>query len=407
MSDLVTRAQLTLLSRTLHVPVEQLVYLEKLGADNLHELQERMAKVIFAQHASIFSRVSMLVPIVPLSIAMPLVQRMVPAVVAGRAAGALGVAHPHKAAEATGMLAPAYAAAAAPYLDPHTVGQLAEFAPLGPVVEIVNEILRRGDYVTAGPFLAYATTELIRAVEQGAHDDEGLIRAASYSYSGANISMVVRLLLDGLGNRIPRMLTTIVRGPQELQLAAVSVFARCDADVVLGVGDVLFEVSSAQEIGDLVRSLITAGAVPEMLRFTGQLSRAALDLLGANAILTDLHVIDTVLAALADNTEVAVWRGLLELSERTEPSIIRRMGGKLSHYDPTALAALPEVLTTAQLWPPLLRLLAVAEPDAQSRIGESWSGLPVSERQELERRVTELGLDAALATFIATLQLSR
>ncbi|MEC3917403.1 hypothetical protein [Nocardia sp. CDC160] len=404
MSDLVTRAQITLLSRTLHVPEERLAHLEKLGAAHLHELQESMAKVMFAEHNAIFSRLSLLVPIIPLSISLPLVQKMVPPVMAGRAAGAIGVDHPKKAAEAVGMLEPGYAAEAAPYMDPHSVGQLADVAPPKPVMAIINELLRRGDYITAGPFLAYATPELVRAVEEDVHDDEGLIRSASYSYSGENISVIIRHLLAGEGRRIPKLVRTILQGSKELRLAALSVFARCDTDVVVAIGDILFDLGSADEIADLTETFLAAGAVPETLRFVGQLSPGALDLLAANPILRDPEAVDVVAAAVDGCDEAAVWRGLLALGERTEVVTSRRIGGAVSHFDTATLARLPEVAATAHLWPPLLKVLATAEPDAQSRIGEVWSALPVLERAEIGQRIADLGLDEQLTTLTATLQ---
>lgn len=407
MSDLVTRAQITLLSRTLHVPEERLAHLEKLGAANLHELQERMAKVIFAEHNAIFSRLSLLVPIIPLSISLPIVQRMVPPMMAGRAAGAIGVDHPKKAAEAVGMLDPGYAAEGAPYMDPHAVGQLADIAPPKPVMKIINELLKRGDYITAGPFLAYATPELVRAVEEDVHDDEGLLRSASYSYSGENISVIVRHLLSGPARRVPRLVRTVVQGSKDLRLAALSVFARCDADVVVAIGDILFDLGSADEIADLVESFVSAGAVPETLRFTGQLSPAALDLLAANPIIAEPDTIAAVTDAVNGCTEDAVWRGLLEVAERTEAGVARRFGGAISHFDSTTLTQLPTIATTAHLWPPLLKVLATAEPDAQGRIGELWSALPVLERTEIEQRIADLGLGEALAAFAATLQLTQ
>ncbi|WP_067687049.1 hypothetical protein [Nocardia jejuensis] len=404
MSDLVTRAQITLLSRTLHVSEERLTHLEKLGAANLHELQERMAKAIFAQHNSTFSRLSMLVPVIPLSISMPLVQRVVPPLIAGRAAGAIGVDHPKKAAEAVTMLDPSYAAAAAPYMDPHSVGQLADIAPVQPVMKIVNELLRRGDHVTAGPFLAYATPELVRAVETDVQDDEGLVRSASYAYSGENISVILRHLLTG--TRVPRLVRTILQGSTELRLAALSVFARCDTDVVVAIGDIIFELGSADEIADLTGTFIDAGVVSETLRFVGQLSPSALDLLAANPVIADPDAIDTIASAVDGSIEPAIWRGLLELAERTTPPIARRIGNTVSHFETATLAQLPTVLSTSHLWPPMLKVLATAEPDAQSRIGEVWSALPALERNEIEQRVADLGLGDELTTLSATLQIT-
>ncbi|MCP9618824.1 hypothetical protein FOH10_13115 [Nocardia otitidiscaviarum] len=405
MSDLVTRAQTILLARTLHVPAERLTHLEKLGAQGLHELQERMARVIFERHNATFSRLSMLVPVVPLSISLPLVQRLVPPVMAGRAAGAIGVDHPRKAVEALDILDPAYAADGAPYMDPHTVGRLADVAPPQPVVRIVNEILRRRDYVTAGPFLAYATPQLIEAVEHGVHDDEGLIRSAAYSYSGESISVIVRHLLDGPTQRIPRLIRTIVSGPDELRLAALSVFARTDPDVIAAIGDVLFDLGTPEEIADLVTTFLEAEAVPETLRFIAQLSPTALAVLAANPIMRDTATVATVVDVLDGCAEHDQWRGLLVLSEHVEPDTARRIGTRFGDFDTATLARLPAVTAATELWPPLLRVLAAAEASAQSRIGETWSTLPESERRGLEQRIREHGLDEALAALTATLHL--
>lgn len=405
MSDLVTRAQVILLARTLHVPAERLTHLEKLGAAGLHELQERMARVIFARHNATFSRLSMLVPIVPLSISLPLVQRVVPPVMAGRAAGAIGVDHPKKAAEAVGMLSPSYAADGAPYMDPHTVGQLADVAPPEPVVAIVNEILRREDYVTAGPFLAYATPQLIAAVEKGVHDDEGLIRSAAYSYSGEAISMIVRHLLGGPEQRIPRLVRTILEGPEDLRLAALSVFARTDADVIAGIGDILFEQGSPTEIADLIGTFIAAEAIPETLRFLAHLSPAAVGQLAANPIIQDRDALAAVVGVLDGCTDSEQWRGLLSLAAHVEPEVARRIAAQLAGFDGATLAQLPTIVTETDQWPPLLRVVATAEADGQARVGEAWSRLPEAERAELDQRIRDLGLEESLSALTATLHL--
>lgn len=403
--EAVTRAQLVLLARTLHVPVERLTHLERLGAAGLHELQQRMASKIFAENAATFARVSALVPVVPLSISIPLVQRIVPPMMAGRAAGAVGVRHPKKAAEAVGMLAVSYAADCAPYLDPRAVGELAEVAPPEPIVAITNELLRRGDYITAGPFLAYATPKLIRAVEQGVPDDEAIIHAAAYAYSGTNVSAIVRQLLTGTSGRIPQMLTTVLAGSAELRLAALSVFARCDGDVIADLGDILFDLADPAAISDLITTVIEGAALPDMLRYTGQLSPSALDILAANPSTGEDAVLGPIVDALRECTEPAQWRGLLNLLERTDEDLQRRIGREISGFAEPTLAALPDIVTTARLWPALLRVLAGTDSDTQVRLGEIWAKLPAEERAAIERRVHDLRLDTRLATLTVTLQI--
>jgi hypothetical protein len=405
MTDLVTRAQLVLLARTLHVPAERLSHLEKLGAGQLHELQQRIARVLFDDHSATFGRLSKLVPIIPLSVSIPLVQRVVPPMIGGRAAGAVGIEHPKKAAEALRMLDPKYAADCAPYIDPHTIGKLADVAPPEPIVRIANELMRRKDYVTVGPFLAYATAPLIRAVEAGVPDDEGLMLSAAYAYSGPNISAIVRQLLTGPLGRVPHILDTVIAGSTELRLAAASVFARCDEDVIEKLGDILLDIGSPEAITELAATFIEHGGINDMLRFTAYLSPSGLDTLAANPITADHAAMSALVTALAEQTDPTLWRGLLNLVERTDVDIRRRIGASLLELPEPTLTALPAIATKGHLWSTLLRVLAAADADTQARLGQTWAELPADDRGDIEHRARNLGLSTRLATLTVTLDI--
>ncbi|WP_327139600.1 hypothetical protein [Nocardia sp. NBC_01327] len=405
MTDLVTRAQLVLLARTLHVPVERLAHLERLGAARLHELQQRMSGALFDQHTPVFERISALVPIIPLSISIPIVQRMVPPTMTGRAAGAVGVQHPGKAVDALLRLSINYAADCAPYLDPRTVGQLAGDAPTAPVIAIVNELLRRRDYITAGPFLAYATPELVRAVEEGVPDDEGLIQSAAYAYSGESISAIVRQLLSGPGHRVPKLLGTVLNGAEQLRLAALSVFARCAPDVVEAVGDILFEVAPPSAIADLLTTFLAGGATDDLLRFAGQLSPSALTRLAFNPVIGENA--EALIAAVDGSSELALWRGVLEPLARTPAEVRRRAGTRLAQLDPSTLIMLPAIAQAARLWAPLLWVLAATDVDVQAHIGELWATSTRLDPEILERRIADQNLDSLLATLTMTLRVLR
>ncbi|UGT43901.1 hypothetical protein LTV02_11150 [Nocardia yamanashiensis] len=405
MTDLVTRAQLLLLARTLHVPVERVAHLERLGAARLHELQERISGRLFDQHTPVFDRISALVPIIPLSISLPIVQRLVPPAMTGRAAGAVGVRHPRKAVDALLRLDVSYAADCAPYLDPRTVGQLADDAPPAPVVAIVNELLKRRDYVTAGPFLAYATPELVRAAEAGVPDDEGLIRSASYAYSGEAVSAVVRQLLTGPGQRVPQLLRTVVDGSKELRLAALSVFARCAPDVVSAVGDILFEVTPPSAVADLIVTFLGADATADMLRFAGQLGPAALLKLGMNPVLAEIA--GQLIVTVDGSSDLALWRGVLEPLARTPAQVRRLAGNELANLDASTLVMLPAIAQAGRLWAPLLWVLAATDVDVQAHVGELWATTTRLDPDLLERRIADQRLDSLLATLTTTLRLLR
>ncbi|MEV4125530.1 hypothetical protein [Nocardia sp. NPDC049707] len=402
MSDLVTGAQIVLLSRTLHAPVERLAHLERLGSENLHELQERLAGLIFDQHNETFERISKLVPIIPLRISMPLVQRIVPPMMTGRAAGAVGVDHPKKAAETVAMLAPGYVADCAPYMDPRTVGQLAEVAPPEPIVRILNEMLARKDYITAGPFLdAFATPNLVAAFEQGVLDDEGLIYSAAYAYSVAGVSAILRQLLTGPRQRVPRMLHTVLIGSTGLQLAALSTFARCEAELTASIGDVLLSIGSTEMIGNLIATYLRAGAAPELLTFIGRLNPWALGSLAANPIIANDAALAGLVGSLEGRIQSEPWRGLFSLMAHADAGIQRSMVALLAQMNDAMVSALPGIATDTHFWPLLLDLIA-AEHSIRGRFEMVWSNLPAERRIDLEHRIRELGLNIRLAPVATT-----
>ncbi|WP_227982885.1 hypothetical protein [Nocardia spumae] len=399
MTDPVTRAQLILLARTLHVPPERLAHLERLGARNLHELQQRMAAIVFDQHAETFRRISRLVPIIPLSISMPLVQKIVPPTLTGRAAGAVGVDHPKKAAETVALLGVQYAADCAPYLDPRTVGELADIAPPEPLVDIVNEVLRRRDYITAGPFLGYATPRLIAAVERGVPDDEGLIFSASYAFSATALSSVLRQLLTGPARRMPRMMRTVLSGSPELRLAALSIFARCDADVIGAIGEITVGVGSPSALCDLVVTAIRGDAVADLTTFLGTLPPAALATVAALPIFGDTTVAAAMMRSLDGCGVAAPWHGLFAVLAHTDIALRPMLARMIAQQSDATIGALPSHATEADLWPILLDIVAAGDHSVQTRIGGVWAALPPERRAGVQWHLDERRDDPRLAVL--------
>ncbi|WP_067892532.1 hypothetical protein [Nocardia vaccinii] len=399
MTSLVTRAQIVLLARTLHVPPERLAHLERLGPDRLHELQEHMSRVIFDDHSETFRRISRLVPFIPLSVSMPLIQRIVPPAMTGRAAGAVGADHPKKAAETVALLGTSYATDCVPYIDPVTVGHLADGVPPEPLVQVINEILSRGDYITVGPFLDYATPTLIEALELGARDDEGLIQAAAYAYSSEAVNAIVRQLLSGQSQRIPRLVRTVLAGSPELQRAGLSIFARCEPEIIRAVGEVLFSIGSPPAIGNLITNAIRIGSVPDMLTFTGNLSRQALGRMAGNPVFGDQGVMAAIVASLSGRIDPNYWRGFFALAARTSTEVQQRTVRLLAELPEANVVDLPMRATESDGWPMLLQLIAIADPAVQQRFGAAWAALSAERRAGLQWHIHEHHLDARLAAI--------
>jgi hypothetical protein len=359
MTELVTRAQMILLARLLRVPVERIAYLEALGTDNLVALRERMSDIVFDENAETFRRISALVPVVPMSIMIPLAQKVVSPEMSGRSAGAISVAHPKKAVGAMSLLKPEYAASAMPYLDPRAVVQVAHLAPLEPIAAIAREVLRRKDYISAGLFVEAATPEIIRAVLDGVDDDEALMRSGSYVHSGKIISDILRVMIEISPPRISRLVTTTTQGEPDLQLAVLSVLSRIDHDLMETMGDVLFSESTPQDIESLTKNVVSEGAAAELLKFADHLSTTARETLAANPVTEDEEVLKGLVQAATERDE---------------------------------------------LWPPLLRILAKHDPDVQTRLVEVWGAkLSESERSKVQGHISSLGLEDSLQPVISSL----
>ncbi|WP_459545471.1 hypothetical protein [Nocardia sp. X0981] len=397
MSDLVTRAQMILLARTLHVPVERISYLERLGAEHLHELETRISRRFSDYHGEMFKRIGRLIPIIPLTVSLPLVQRIVPPIMTGRAACAVGIDYPDAAADTLTMLKTEYAADCTPYVDPRVLGELGDIMASEPLVAIVNEVLRRKDHITVGPFLEYAKPKLVEAVETGTFDDEGLLFSAAYTYSPAAVSSILRQLLNGRRNRIPLMMTTVLAGSPELQEAAISAISRAEPDVAGAIGAVLLDAGAPESLGKLAAHTIQKGAAPELMTFIGKLARPDLVRMARNPIFGNTAALTAIVESLVVAFEPGPWRGLLRLAEHSHPEVQRYLVTLVARMPAERLFELPSVANADDLWPELLRLLTSADIESQRRIGGLWARLTPERRAGLHRRIAELRLADRLA----------
>lgn len=281
MTDLVTRAQLVMLAETMDVPPQRLSHLERLGAAQLRALRERVSDVLFDSHAQTFARVSRLAPLVPNALVAKLAQTLVPPLVAGRAAGALGMAHPDRAAGVLSHLSARYMADCAPYLDPRAIGVLAPVVPVSLLVGAANELMRRGGYVTAARFLQYAGPELVRDFERGIQDDTGLLMTAALADSTDQLAEIIELLPRPRVHDIVRAAGT---GTDEL-LAGLSLLSRLDQRLRHELGEVFFASLRDERVGWVLRTAVERRAVPELLAVVHQLDGPTLHRLAADPAL--------------------------------------------------------------------------------------------------------------------------
>ncbi|HEY1968030.1 MAG TPA: hypothetical protein VGH89_08795 [Pseudonocardia sp.] len=260
MTDLVTRAQLEMLAETLDVAPERLGHLERLDVAQLRGLRERISDVLFDSHAQTFARVSRLAPLVPNALVAKLAETMVPPLVAGRAAGALGMAHPDRAAAVLSHLSARYMADCAPYLDPRAIGVLAPVIPVALLVDAANELMRRKAYVTAVRFLQYASPELVRDFERGIADDVGLLMTAALTDSAARLEEVIKLLPR---RRVEAIVRSAGSGEEQL-VAGISLLSRLDEQLRRELAETFFNPLDEERIEWVWRTATEHNAVPEL-----------------------------------------------------------------------------------------------------------------------------------------------
>ncbi|HEY2095801.1 MAG TPA: hypothetical protein VGH72_05035 [Pseudonocardia sp.] len=318
MSDLVARAQLIMLAETLGVPPERVRHLERLGAENLRSLRERISNLLFDEQSATFARMSRLAPLVPNGLVAKVSQAIVPPLVAGRAAGALGVDHPGRAKGVLSDLSPQYMADCAPFLDQRTVAVLAPNIPPALLIPAANELMRRKAYVTASWFLDYATPEALLDLEAGIPDKAGLLHTTSLVQSDERLDQIVRLLPT---ERLAVIVRTAVESP-ELLMAGLSLLARLSPELAADLGDILFEQLDDDGLTEVLRTVVGQDAIPELLTVAAAVREDALRRIAADPFLTEPATLEEFVDAAVEHDR---WEGLLRVAEHLSGEAGRRI----------------------------------------------------------------------------------
>ncbi len=396
-TELEAQTQLVVLARTLGVPPQRLAPLARLGAMHLSAMQQQFLRGLHAEHSDMFRRIRPLVPIFPLRLSVTLVERVVPPVLAARFLGAVGIHFPEKSGQALSMLDPVYACDGAHYLDTNVFEQLLPYGTPEPIAAIINELLRRRDYMTAARYLSSIDESVVAAMELSVLDDAGLIFTAAYAYPAHRLSRIVRQLHAGPRQRLPGMMQTVLAGPPTLHHAALAMLCKVDPEITAIFGDILFGRGSAHEVGRFLRTAVDHNNSSALLTVIGRLDPVALWALSANPRLADPGVLTALVGSLDGKVDAAPWRGLFALSTRLSEPARRHIAATLAELHESSVAALPAHATDATYWPALLQLLAESEPAAQSRVAAIWSRLPFEAQAGIERHIHENRYDTRLS----------
>ncbi|MGW5575186.1 hypothetical protein ACWEVD_28630 [Nocardia thailandica] len=226
MADLLTRAQLRILAQLLDADPEAIAGLARLGADAIRTLSTAISDALFDADEATFGRLARLAPLVPDALVTKVAVAAVPPEVAGRAGGSLGLAHPGRVAGILSAMPAPYLADAAPHLDPRTISALTPRMRGEFLVPPANELMRRGDHLTAARFVEHATDALLDAFEQGIADDIGLLRTAALIPDTDRLRAVIDRFPAARRESVARSMTT---DTDDTLTAGLSVLARLAA----------------------------------------------------------------------------------------------------------------------------------------------------------------------------------
>jgi hypothetical protein len=327
--DFRTRAQLTVLAETLDVEPERLAHLDRLGAENLRSLRERISARLFDEQAAVFAKLNRLAPLVPNGLVARLSEAIVPPLVAGRAAGALGLRNPERATAVLTELSPEYMADCAPYLDQRAVAVLAPTIPAELLAPAANVLMARRAYLTASWFLDYATPELVRELEAGIEDKAGLLRTTALVQSDEQLDEIVRALPR---DRVAAIVRSAVGSP-DLLVAGLSVLSRLSGELVADLGEPLFAELDDDGLAELARTAVQRDATAELLAVAAALPARTVRRLAANPALTEPEA----LRALADTAaERGDWAGLERIAEHLTGEPARLVAELIARARPAA-----------------------------------------------------------------------
>ncbi|MGW5575182.1 hypothetical protein ACWEVD_28610 [Nocardia thailandica] len=307
MTDLLTRAQITVLAQTLHADPDDVAGLARLGAEGVRDLTAQLSAALFDADEPTFARLAKLAPLVPDALVTKVAVSAVPPEVAGRAGGSLGVAHPGRAAAILAAMPADYLADAAAHLDPRAVAALAPLLSGEYLVPAANELLQRGDHLTAARFVEHATESLIDDFERGITDNDGLLRTAAV----VPVADRLRRVVDRLPVARREAIILSARNSEDSLVAALSVLSRLDPGEGARLFALLVDTLDDDGADRLVSTAVSHGAVGELLGIAAESATAVADrLCAAAARLAPDTIADADAGRLIDGLTAA--RGVTE-----------------------------------------------------------------------------------------------
>lgn len=341
------RAEILKLARVLGCEPRALAYLEKVPPDDIRRVREYATDTLFDADRERLARIAWASRLLPSQLVASIGERVFGALLCARITGLL---EPSRAVAVARRLPAPFLAEIAVELDPRRASEVIARTPADRVAEVARELLRRGEHVAMGRFVAYLSDEALAACIE-VIDDASLLR--------------IMFVLEGKEERLDHLVGLL---PQD-------------------------------RLAGIIRAAAVEGLWAETLDLLGSVGDRRTEQLAELAARQDDAVLDGMVRAAQDQR---LWDAVLPIAVRMRESSRRRFSGIASIQDEDVLAAVVRAAARQSLWNELLPLVTLLPRDSQRRVAAAASTLarPVFQRV-IEDAVASPGLRRAVLVLLA------
>ncbi|MCU1643788.1 MAG: hypothetical protein JWN03_4063 [Nocardia sp.] len=173
MTSLAGRAEVVKLARELHTAPDELGFLLESDPVAIRRVRQSMHHALDSPYRPMFERLAKVSALIPNTLAIAIATRFFGPMLCGMIATSLS---PERAVALIGHVPTTFLADTAPYVDPTAAAPIVQAFDTDVLVPVMQEMVRRKDYVTLARFLVAATNEQLLEVVPHIHSGEDLLQ---------------------------------------------------------------------------------------------------------------------------------------------------------------------------------------------------------------------------------------
>lgn len=313
-TDLATRAELVKLARALGTSTDRVAFAAVLPHEDIRRVRERVVATLYDEHRAAFQRVAAITRVLPTPVNVRIALRAFPPLLAARVAGEMP---PERAAQLADRMPVAYLAEACVHLDPRRAAPLVQRIRADRVLDVVTELIDRGEYITLGRLLDAATEPVIHDVAMTV-STEALLRIGFYAESGEQLTRAVALLPPA---RLRDVVHDALTGSRELASAGLALIGRLTDDDLRGrLAEHAAKVDEAS-LTALLHTAVDDDAVPALLTAVAAMTDDAKHHVLRLPALTEPDMISDLVLAVEKHD---LWHTMTALTGHMPPEVRTR-----------------------------------------------------------------------------------